>query len=288
MIQPQIVVILSADESVSSLAGSRIYPLRIPQRAVLPAVVYQKIGVTPINSLDGDSGLDIVRLQVSCWAQTYAQAADLASAVRQALTNAPTLKCLTEFEIDGEDQETKSFRIITDFTIWSNVIEGFASASFVRVEMTGDGVTTDVDLESAIAVDGFLMVTINGRMGQEGELFDYTVNEARNKIVFNDPPAGAPNADEVLVIYQPVSAETDVSAQFERVHFEGTGSNTEISLSYPILANGFYLVTLNGRIVKEGVSATFTINEDRTKIIFNSPLAGGSYKDEGLIIYQKA
>lgn len=69
--------------------------------------------------------------------------------------------------------------------------------------------------------------------------------------------------------------------------FEGDGIKTEIGLPAAIAANGFYLVVLNGRIAKEGAGFTFTISAGRDKVIFNTPLLGGTYKDVGIIIYQK-
>lgn len=286
MIQTQLVLILLADADVIDLIGSRVHPMRMPQRGSLPAVVYQRVSMTPVNSIAGDSGLDNVRLQVTCWARTYAQAVDLAAKVRSAITSSANLKALTETELDTEDAETRSYGVITDYHIWTTFDSGIIAtlARFERVEFEGTGANTTISLPSAIADEGFYLVTKNGLIAQEG--VDYDLGVDRDTIVFSSVLAGGDFKDEGIIIYQP-EVSADVTARFERVDFEGDGVETEFELPYPVVRNGFYLVTMNGRVVKEGASATYTLHEDRNKIIFNTPPAGGDYKDEGIIIFQK-
>lgn len=121
MIQTDILAVLLADPIVSSLVGTRIHPLRLPQRGILPAAVYQRITVNPVNSLDGDSFLDNVRIQFTSWASTYEDATYLANAIRQALVLSGLFKIVTNLEIDTEDKETKSYGVITDFSVWAEL-----------------------------------------------------------------------------------------------------------------------------------------------------------------------
>lgn len=204
MIQSQLFLTLALDSDVADIVSTRIFPLRMPQKKPLPAVVYQQIGLDPVNSLAGDSGLDQVRMQLSCWARTYEQAVDLAQVVRNAITTDANLKALTDLVLDDADDDTLAYRIILRFTMWS-------------------------------------------------------------------------------LLSPSVAAQL---ATFERVTFEGTGANTEISLPSAISENGFYLVTLNGRVAKEGT--TYTLSAGRDKVIFAAPLTGGGFPDEGTIIYQIA
>jgi hypothetical protein len=121
MIETTLYSVLKADPTVAALVVSggvtRIYPLEVPQDVVMPAVVYQRIASAPEVTLDGDAGLDAVRVQVSCWAATYAGAKELAAAVRAAV-NASNLRAVTEIEIDDRDTETRQYRVIIDFRIW--------------------------------------------------------------------------------------------------------------------------------------------------------------------------
>jgi len=293
MIQLQLVIALLADPDVVDIIGTRLYPMRIPQNGSLPAAVYQRISAVPVTSMDGDSGLDDIRIQISCWAATYAQAVDLASKIRTAI-NSSSLKSRTNGIIDNEDPETKNYGVIQDFSMWIASDPGTVAsvARFRHVTFTGTCASAVVSLPSSIAENGFYLITKNGRICQETE--EFTINDDRDEITFAEDLAGGGYPDEGLIIYQeqimPSFVEDDfelVQPTFERVEFEGDGVTTEFDLPSAIVTNGFYLVTINGRIAKEGTGNTYTINTDRNKIIFNSALAGGDFKDEGIIIYQK-
>ena len=103
--------------AIKSLAGGRVYPIVIPDTASLPAIVYQRISSVPVNSLDGDTGLDSVRIQISAWALTYKEAKNLSDTIRTTL-NASALKIITENDTDDYEPETKRFRTLTDYVVW--------------------------------------------------------------------------------------------------------------------------------------------------------------------------
>lgn len=103
--------------ALKSLAGGRVYPLVLPDITILPAIIYQRVSSVPINSLDGDSGLDSVRMQISTWAATYKEAKTLSASVRSALDSS-TMKIVTENDTDDYEPETKRFRVITDYVVW--------------------------------------------------------------------------------------------------------------------------------------------------------------------------
>lgn len=68
-------------------ADERIYPRVAPPTAVLPYIVYHVIDDIPGHVMDGSSGRSRMRLQVDCWAGTYAQAKDVAATLRGELDN---------------------------------------------------------------------------------------------------------------------------------------------------------------------------------------------------------
>lgn len=115
MIETTLYTVLSTDTAVSNIVSTRIYPLIAPQDSAMPAVVYQRVSTVPVNSLAGDSGLDAVRIQISCWASTYAGAKSLAVAVKNAVL---TMNAITEMEMDDMEDETRLYRVILDFRIW--------------------------------------------------------------------------------------------------------------------------------------------------------------------------
>lgn len=118
MIETDIYTVLSTSTAVSAQVGNRIYALTRPQDDALPAVVYQRVSTSPVVSMLGDSGLDSVRIQISCYARTLFEAKSLSTAVRTAITGAATLKSVTVMVVDGQDPETRNFRVTTDFNLW--------------------------------------------------------------------------------------------------------------------------------------------------------------------------
>jgi len=76
---------LKAFTGLKSLVDERIYPLVLPQKAVLPAVTYQKISGERLHKLQGDTGFTRPVYQLSCWAENYAQCKAVAEQVRLCL-----------------------------------------------------------------------------------------------------------------------------------------------------------------------------------------------------------
>ena len=82
--------LLEANAGVTALIGAgataRIYPLVVPEGAVLPAITWQLISEPRMESMNGGTVLAWTRLQFNCWARKYSQAAPLAQAVKAALS----------------------------------------------------------------------------------------------------------------------------------------------------------------------------------------------------------
>jgi len=73
--------ILVADPVVSGMVGTRAYQGRLPREPTFPAIVYQMIS----RPQDGLTGIVQARMQYTCMAESWREAADLADAVRCAL-----------------------------------------------------------------------------------------------------------------------------------------------------------------------------------------------------------
>lgn len=101
----------------ATAAGSRVYPLLRAEGSALPAIVYSRVGNAPVNSLNGSSGLDAVRIQVDTYATTYAQAKQVGDQVRVLMQAAP-FKALLQTDLDAYEQDTKLFRFTQDFACW--------------------------------------------------------------------------------------------------------------------------------------------------------------------------
>lgn len=206
MIQAQIFTALDASADVIAIAGHRIYPVRLPREAVLPAVVYQIPGVEPVTSMSGDSGIDNNVVQIVSWAKDYSKAHELAFAVRKALVESG-LRIITESQNDDEDLETHSYSVILNFRIWSESNIGLTPPEslvnhpvyeYYSYQFVGDGVTAEFTFPFKYRA-GSLIIFINGRVAKKDA--EYTETPDQLGVEFVTAPAGEPYKDEMLAYY---------------------------------------------------------------------------------------
>jgi len=122
--------------STTLSVGTRVYPRRLPQDAVMPAVTFQVIpavGALKTHS-DAHSSGNVasamrVRMQFDCWADTYNGMEDLAQELRQQLHGFngtwDTLKIEsihTDLDFDSYDQEIDNYRRIIDCMVNYNEV----------------------------------------------------------------------------------------------------------------------------------------------------------------------
>lgn len=100
-------------------AVGAVYPVTMPPGATLPGMCYQFISEVPMRH---HGGADMVRrrLQVACWARTYAAAVTLGDSVRAALDlNQTNIELITAENIaDFKDAEAQLYRRIVEFFVW--------------------------------------------------------------------------------------------------------------------------------------------------------------------------
>ena len=116
MVETEILAALKGSPAATS-AGDNVYALVLPDEADYPAVTYQRISNVPVNSLQGSSDIDQVRMQVDCWAQTYGAAKALAGEVRT-LMEAAGFKGLLVTDSDDYDETARVYRVSMDFYCW--------------------------------------------------------------------------------------------------------------------------------------------------------------------------
>jgi len=103
--------VCAATPAVTKLIGTaptRLYPHgEAPQGVVKPYVVWQVIGGSPFNYLNGAPDTDRYNLQID----VYADTASAADAVFMAVRNAIALQAyVTGFNLDAIDPVTKNYR----------------------------------------------------------------------------------------------------------------------------------------------------------------------------------
>jgi hypothetical protein len=120
---------LLASSSLAALVAARVYPARRPQASDLPAVVLTRVDGVRQYADEGPIDLVQSRVQLDCWARTYAEAKAVARAVRDALLDlegvyggvefqASHLEAERDFAEDGANQAEYLHRVVLEFLVW--------------------------------------------------------------------------------------------------------------------------------------------------------------------------
>jgi hypothetical protein len=72
---------LSNDTKIQGLVGDRIYHLQAPQEMAVPYIVYQIISSMPQSSISGTKQTENKRVQISVWAESDIEAANIAETI---------------------------------------------------------------------------------------------------------------------------------------------------------------------------------------------------------------
>jgi hypothetical protein len=91
---------LLGDTAIAALVAARVYPLRLPQKPVLPAIVLTQISSHRSKHLRGAEALARARYQVDAWAATFDAADALGTLCRRRLNG------YAGTWTDGESPET--------------------------------------------------------------------------------------------------------------------------------------------------------------------------------------
>lgn len=137
MISDSLYYRLSNDAGVIAIAGTRIYPLVIPQQVYTestkqPCLVYTIDTEAREVLFEGSSDLVRGLVQIDCYARSYSQAQSLAAAVRDCLldftgtissnTSPITSVRVKKIFLDGEnnlmDEEPGLYRVMQRFIVW--------------------------------------------------------------------------------------------------------------------------------------------------------------------------
>jgi len=121
-LEGKIFTLLTTNAAVKAIVADRVYPGALKHGCRLPAISFARISGNYDSDLSGNSGLEIPRIQVDCWALGYQQAKDLAKAVRAAM-NAATVAVAgftaTAFtDADIMDDAANYHSVSIDFSCW--------------------------------------------------------------------------------------------------------------------------------------------------------------------------
>lgn len=120
-IEEGLVAYVLAQTAIAALIDTRIMPSPLRQDVPLPAISYQLISVRDDILHDGPQGLPDARIQLDCWADTYAAAKALAAVVKETvhahrgmMGTVNVQRAKVENVVDGFEPNTGRQRVIID------------------------------------------------------------------------------------------------------------------------------------------------------------------------------
>lgn len=124
MIEDALYSHLSGHAGLTALVSARIYPMVLPQNPSYPAVTYKKISGPRETSKAGPSGTVRARMQIDCWAESYAAAKQVAKQVRLAMATFSGLiadvtinKTTQQNDLDVYEPEDSVYHDSLDFIV---------------------------------------------------------------------------------------------------------------------------------------------------------------------------
>lgn len=95
--------------AVTSLVGTRIYPVLAPATAALPFVTWRRSGIERAQTLGGPMGMPRVSIEYSIYGTTYEQAREVADAMRLVLDGYGGTSNNTEVKQTSLEDESDDF-----------------------------------------------------------------------------------------------------------------------------------------------------------------------------------
>ncbi len=112
-VEKAIAAALKTSPEVAAACAGRVYPLKMPQGTMLPAVVYHRTHTSPDHTLSGYSSEGVV-IMVNSFALTYEVAKELALAVRAVLAASP-IKAVLRNEVDLTQVDSEVTCIMAEY-----------------------------------------------------------------------------------------------------------------------------------------------------------------------------
>lgn len=117
---------LTSHGPLTAIVGERIYWMRLPQGAVLPAVTYSRVSWrAATGSHDGGSPQNDLRWQLTAWgakdndSAARAAAVEIFAALEGKGDGGNIVRCLKVGDVDLSEPETQRWMRVQDFSIWA-------------------------------------------------------------------------------------------------------------------------------------------------------------------------
>ena len=120
---------LAAYAGLAALVSTRIYPMRLPEDATLPGVIYYRMSAGRESDCSGATGLARPTFRVQVWADDYKEAHTVATQVRKALDGNTSQwggesgawasgRLVNDVDLMDPDLETPAYGVAMDFEVW--------------------------------------------------------------------------------------------------------------------------------------------------------------------------
>lgn len=103
--------------TLTGLVGGRVYPLIAPDKPTTPFIVYQNVANSPENTLADGVPINNTRIQLDCYASSYAAVKALAASLQAAMAAA----AFTNIQLMNQDlyePDVKLYRVQFDYSLW--------------------------------------------------------------------------------------------------------------------------------------------------------------------------
>lgn len=116
---------------VTTLASTRVYPVRLPQTPRMPCVVFTQVSDVPESGMLKDHPERQARYQVTAWARKYQDAWDLRLACTNAVqrwmdtertSGVTVLDSYIENEFEDWDDEVDAYELSFDLMMWYDAV----------------------------------------------------------------------------------------------------------------------------------------------------------------------
>ena len=130
IVEQALVAVLEAYSGLTDLVTTtRIYPMKLPANATLPAVTYQRISGAREDMMGEPTGLARPVFQVTAWADDYLEAKTVATQVRKALDGYEGqaggssgvwswIGMLNDVDMVDNTTDPPTYYVPADFLIW--------------------------------------------------------------------------------------------------------------------------------------------------------------------------
>lgn len=118
MIEVDVRAALIAASAVTALVGQRIAAGIMPEGEARPYVTYSLVSGERIPSMTDNGILRHARIQLNCFAVTYASAKQIALAVQTAIEASALFEVVLIDDQDLYDPETNLFYVVIQYSVW--------------------------------------------------------------------------------------------------------------------------------------------------------------------------